>query len=98
MTTQPNDTTKTTVTFPTIDTEKVKAALEDFGRAAQVAVLTLRVQGAMGAVWTGEYDRAREVLSSLPRESLIEVRQAALTLAAMAEASTDDDTEDGGTA
>lgn len=85
-----DDTTKPAFTMPTIDSEQIKAALaprmEELGQAMQNMSTAFHVRGAMGAAWTGDNYRTREILQHLSAERLAQVRQAALTLAALAEA------------
>jgi hypothetical protein len=70
---------------PTIDTEKLSAAMTQLGKSLRDATATLSVMSSMGAAWSGDHERARETLRRLPADRLPDVVLAAIALSALAE-------------
>ncbi|WP_280410557.1 hypothetical protein [Nocardia asiatica] len=75
----PNDET------PRVDWEQVAANLRQAGEGFARAGQTWTVQGAMGWMFRGDIDRARDALRRIPRERLVEVSAAAAALSSLAD-------------
>lgn len=69
----------------TPDGDKIKTAFENFAKNMEALGVSLAVQTAMGAVWSGDLDRARAGLRKLQAAKLHDVALSALALASLAE-------------
>lgn len=76
---------------PMFDSEKIKAAFDNLNRSMAALAEMMAVQNAMGAVWSGNLDRARAELGKLPAAKRRDVALSAMSLASLAESAAKED-------